>query len=185
LESNALALKVALGLKPYSEIREGRFLVQWEMAGLGDGQLSQPYGITVNSTDEIYVVDRNNHHIQKFGITVSPVPSANGLSGSGISLSCSSAITTLNIICRAGGKTMTALKEIGKKGQLSNAIIDRPVINHGWISNVTITSDGTVSGGIATGYIKVEGSLENFEFRGAAINGRNDAGEIVAGRNSL
>jgi hypothetical protein len=34
-------------------------------------------------------------------------------------------------------------------------------------------------GGIATGYLKVEGNIENFEFRGGFVSGLNEAGEVV------
>jgi hypothetical protein len=90
-----------------------------------------------------------------------------------------SGVSTLNMGCNADGKTLTELKEIKEMGQLANTVIETKVINHGRLSNVTITSEGHVSGGIATGYIKVRGSFDNFDFRGASVSGLNEADEIV------
>lgn len=44
----------------------GTFLLQWGIAGSGNGQFSGAYGICVDDSDNVYVVDRNNNRIQKF-----------------------------------------------------------------------------------------------------------------------
>jgi DNA-binding beta-propeller fold protein YncE len=38
----------------------------WGSKGSGDGQFNVPYSIGIDSKDDIYVVDRENHRIQKF-----------------------------------------------------------------------------------------------------------------------
>jgi uncharacterized repeat protein (TIGR02543 family) len=90
-----------------------------------------------------------------------------------------SGVSTLNRDCNADGRTMTELKAVKKRGQLANAVIKTKLINHGWLSNVTITSEGHVSGGIATGYVKVGGRFDNFDFRGASVSGVNEASAVV------
>ena len=44
----------------------GNFLVTWGSYGSGDGQFSEPSHVAVNSSGDVYVVDRWNHRIQKF-----------------------------------------------------------------------------------------------------------------------
>ena len=49
------------------EIKSGIcFVTKWGSEGSGDGQFSRPSGITVDSSDNVYVVDSDNHRIQKF-----------------------------------------------------------------------------------------------------------------------
>ena len=107
--------------------------------------------------------------------TTPTVPTFSGGSG-GVPACSTSGI--VNSSCNAGGQTVTDLKEIKEGRQISNAIIETKVTNNGWLSNVTIGAEGIIFGGIATGYIKVEGAFENFEFRGASISGINEAGEV-------
>jgi hypothetical protein len=45
---------------------DGNFITKWGSAGTGDGQFNAPWGICVDSDDNIYVADTNNHRIQKF-----------------------------------------------------------------------------------------------------------------------
>jgi hypothetical protein len=92
---------------------------------------------------------------------------------------CSTFSGTINASCNASGQTVTNLEEIEEGGQVANATIDRPIISKGWFSNGTIGKKGIVSGGIATGYLKVEGRLEDFVFVGASVTGLNEAGEMV------
>jgi hypothetical protein len=44
----------------------GIYLNQWGGYGIGNGQFSFPYGITIDSSHNVYVVDTNNNRIQKF-----------------------------------------------------------------------------------------------------------------------
>jgi len=85
---------------------------------------------------------------------------------------------SLKGICNAGGRTITKL-EILEHGNLSNAVLDGQLTNHGRVSNLIITKQGFVSGGIITGYIKNEGTMENFEFVGGSIIGGTLAGIII------
>ena len=43
------------------------FVDAWGTTGSGDGQFSVPAGVTADAAGQIYVVDSNNHRIQKFG----------------------------------------------------------------------------------------------------------------------
>jgi len=42
------------------------FVLEWGSFGTGDGQFNLPFGVAVDSSGNVYVVDRNNHRIQKF-----------------------------------------------------------------------------------------------------------------------
>lgn len=42
------------------------FVTKWGSYGTGDGQFNLPNGIAVNSSDNVYVADRDNHRVQKF-----------------------------------------------------------------------------------------------------------------------
>ena len=44
----------------------GVFLAKWGSQGSGDGQFEAPYGIAVDSSNNVYVTDTVNHRIQKF-----------------------------------------------------------------------------------------------------------------------
>lgn len=46
--------------------REGNFLTQWGGFGNGDGQFNFPYGITVDTHDNVFVVDSGNMRVQQF-----------------------------------------------------------------------------------------------------------------------
>ncbi len=43
-----------------------QFVTKWGSTGSGDGQFNSPNGIAINSTDFIYVADRDNYRIQVF-----------------------------------------------------------------------------------------------------------------------
>ena len=58
------------------------FLSKFGSFGTGDGQFSSPYGITVDSSNNIYVTDYGNDRIQKFN-SASTYQSQFGSSGSG------------------------------------------------------------------------------------------------------
>ncbi len=48
----------------------GNFLTKWGHFGDGEGQLHRPRGIAIDANDNIYVVDTDNHRVQKFGSLV-------------------------------------------------------------------------------------------------------------------
>jgi len=83
----------------------------------------------------------------------------------------------LNRICNAQGRSIVEL-EIIEKGNLSNAVLEGILTNKGQVSNLTITKDGHLTGGIITGYIVSEGLMEDFEFQGASIIGGTLSGTI-------
>ena len=41
-------------------------MTKWGSYGTGDGQFNYPVGVTVDSSDNVYVADFNNNRIQKF-----------------------------------------------------------------------------------------------------------------------
>ena len=45
------------------------FLLKWGSTGSGDGQFNAPGGIAIDSSNNVYVVDKSNHRIQKFTST--------------------------------------------------------------------------------------------------------------------
>ena len=45
---------------------DGQFVTKWGSDGGGDGQFDTPAGIAVDSSGNVYVVDKYNHRIQKF-----------------------------------------------------------------------------------------------------------------------
>jgi DNA-binding beta-propeller fold protein YncE len=45
---------------------DGIYLTQWGGYGTGDGQFSNPEGVAVDADGEVYVVDSNNHRVEKF-----------------------------------------------------------------------------------------------------------------------
>jgi DNA-binding beta-propeller fold protein YncE len=42
------------------------FVRKWGTSGTGDGQFDGPWSVAVAPDGSVYVVDRNNHRIQKF-----------------------------------------------------------------------------------------------------------------------
>lgn len=86
--------------------------------------------------------------------------------------------TTLEGPCDANFQTVGTI-EIAIEGYLTNARIQGTVTNHGWMSNLTIESDATVTGGTITGRVENRGTLIEFEFRGSRISGGTLAGRIV------
>jgi DNA-binding beta-propeller fold protein YncE len=45
---------------------QGQFILEWGINGTGDGDFSNPRGITVDEQGYVYVTDTNNNRIQKF-----------------------------------------------------------------------------------------------------------------------
>jgi hypothetical protein len=84
----------------------------------------------------------------------------------------------INEICNYGGRTVTTLNVQGH-GMVSNGVLNSTLTNIGWVSNFIITVNGKLTGGVVTGYIKNEGVMLDFEFRGASIIGGTLGGKIV------
>ncbi len=80
-------------------------------------------------------------------------------------------------ICNYGGREVTHL-EVLERGMVSNGVLKTTLVNHGWVSNFTITATGKLSGGVVTGYLKNDGMMRDFEFRGASIIGGTLGGTI-------
>ena len=45
------------------------FVLEWGSLGSGNGQFERPFGVATDAAGSVYVVDRNNHRIQKFTTT--------------------------------------------------------------------------------------------------------------------
>jgi sugar lactone lactonase YvrE len=45
---------------------EGKFVAVWGEPGHKPGQLANPWGLAVDSQQNIYVADTQNHRVQKF-----------------------------------------------------------------------------------------------------------------------
>jgi len=83
----------------------------------------------------------------------------------------------LNMLCY-GAQVKTHITEITANGQLSNAIIDAPLLNQGWISDSRVTAKGEITGGTITGYLENQGIIRDIEFKGRYIKGGVLAGKI-------
>ncbi|GEM_PF-5226869 len=109
-----------------------------------------------------------------------PVPTQFIQFNFGNSLNCPPTTEWLDEVCHAGFHTLYQDLTIGSHGNLSHAILVGKVDNQGWVSNLLITKDSQLQGGIVTGYITNQGQMANFEFRGAAIEGGILAGHILS-----
>jgi len=102
------------------------------------------------------------------------------------------------------GKVITEIK-VEANDHLSNGILDHTLNNNGQVSDITITTEGVIIGGIVSGNIKSEGviinkkdralltnviltpdvklaadvSLHNVELQGASITGNHLSGNII------
>jgi hypothetical protein len=68
--------------------------------------------------------------------------------------------------------------EVKASGHLANGTLNSTLTNQGWVSNITITAKGKLVGGVVTGYIKNEGVMMDFVFKGASIIGGTLGGTI-------
>ncbi len=84
----------------------------------------------------------------------------------------------LDWVCNAQWRTLHSDLDIEVGGQLSNAILEGEVHNQGWVYNLIIQPQSTVSGGVVSGYITNHGKLSDFEFRGYSIEGGTLSGTI-------
>jgi len=69
--------------------------------------------------------------------------------------------------------------EVDETGHLAEGILESHLSNRGQVSNLTITSQGSVKGGKISGYTNNEGLIEDVKFVGASITGKNADGEIT------
>jgi len=53
---------------------DGTFITKWGGWGSGDGQFNRPWGVAVDASGSVYVADRDDDRIQKFGPEVPPQP---------------------------------------------------------------------------------------------------------------
>jgi hypothetical protein len=81
--------------------------------------------------------------------------------------------------CHAGGKTFTKEVEVGENISISQANFAKDVKNKGIISNSTIGSEATLTGGKLSGYIINEGTIADIHFVGAKLEGGTLSGYIV------
>src|SRR5256885_15249334 len=60
-------LLVFAGIRPVvARAQAPTFITAWGTYGSGNGQLYNPYDVAVDASGNVYVVDTNNHRIQKF-----------------------------------------------------------------------------------------------------------------------
>ncbi len=91
---------------------------------------------------------------------------------------CNTSSDKLIGVCHAHTQTIR-YQAIGKEDSLSNGILDHALTSQGMVSNTTITEKGHLFGGKVSGYTQNEGLIENVEFVGASISGKNASGEVV------
>ena len=59
------------------------YILQWGTSGSGNGQFNDPNSVATDGAGDVYVVDRNNHRVQKFTSTGAYVTQWGSPSGSG------------------------------------------------------------------------------------------------------
>jgi Leucine-rich repeat (LRR) protein len=175
---------------PDSVSLEGLSSVEFDVhvtppADLGEGNLisvvatSQTDGDTVISVADVQIItgirevpkdEKNDEKSPPTTITHSPVT----VQPAG----CLFVGKVFNEVCNAGGRSITHLKTV-KGSNLANAVIKGTLTNNGWVSNLTITPEGHLIGGIVTGYIVNDGLMENFKFRGMSIIGGTLGGIVT------
>jgi len=111
-------------------------------------------------------------------VTPTPVPviPIAALILGGASSSCETT-GTINQVCNYGGRPVTEL-DIQTQGMVSNGVLSKNLVNIGWVSNFHITATGKLTGGVVTGYIKNEGLMLDFDFKGISIIGGFLGGSI-------
>ncbi|RKZ47251.1 MAG: hypothetical protein DRR16_19350 [Candidatus Parabeggiatoa sp. nov. 3] len=80
--------------------------------------------------------------------------------------------------CQGEGERLSDLS-IGEQGHISDAILEGTIINQGWVSNATMTSQAILSACQVSGLITNEGRMENFEFSGTMVTGGTLIGMIT------
>ncbi|NJO17901.1 MAG: right-handed parallel beta-helix repeat-containing protein, partial [Thioploca sp.] len=84
----------------------------------------------------------------------------------------------INHLCNGEGKTVANLT-IATEGNISNVKLADQIQNQGIVSNATIEPNATLTGGIVTGYITNQGTMQDFDFRGGNLRGGNLGGSIT------
>jgi parallel beta-helix repeat protein len=85
----------------------------------------------------------------------------------------------INDICNGQRQQTLTNVSVGENGRVSNIDLEGTITNKGWISNVIIKPNASLSGGIVTGYIINQGSMSDFEFRGEQLDGGILSGAIT------
>ena len=84
----------------------------------------------------------------------------------------------INFICNFGGQTRKDIS-IGPEGNISNIKLAGTNYSQGWISNLQLATNSSVSGGILSGVVDSKGTLSHFEFRGAKLTDGLLSGLII------
>jgi Leucine-rich repeat (LRR) protein len=92
---------------------------------------------------------------------------------------CQTQSSSFSGSCNVGKHTLTNEVEVGKNASVSNAFFENDVDNKGMISNSTIGTYATLTGGKLSGYIINEGTLADVNFVGMEISGGILSGYIV------
>ncbi|MDM8569014.1 Calx-beta domain-containing protein, partial [Thiotrichales bacterium HSG1] len=92
---------------------------------------------------------------------------------------CPDDSSEIDIICIFNRDKMISDILTTKKASVSSGILVGKMENRGWVSNLTIQEGGELTGGFVTGYIKNNGIMTNFDFRGASIIGGTLGGVII------
>ncbi|RKZ88808.1 MAG: hypothetical protein DRR19_12140 [Candidatus Parabeggiatoa sp. nov. 1] len=83
----------------------------------------------------------------------------------------------ITITCNAEWQTLTDVTVV--RASVANAVFAGTIYNYGWISNSTIQPGAVLIGGIVTGYMTNQGTMKDFDFRGARITGGTLSGDII------
>lgn len=84
----------------------------------------------------------------------------------------------INVFCNAEGKTLDKLQTIGETGHVARVTLVGEVHNQHWASNLTLTSEATLYGGIVSGYVNNQGTICDIDFKGIHLNGGTLCGYI-------
>ncbi len=84
----------------------------------------------------------------------------------------------INIVCHLGWQTGSNLT-IGEQGNVSAVFLEGTNLNMGWMGNLVVQPEATLTGGIVTGYITNHGEITEVIFRGALLEGGTLSGQIV------
>jgi hypothetical protein len=85
----------------------------------------------------------------------------------------------INTSCSAGGRKFTKEVEVKENTSVARAIFEGDVDNKGMISNSTVGSDATLTGGKLTGKIINKGTIADVNFVGMELSGGTLSGTIT------
>ncbi|MCK5878039.1 MAG: hypothetical protein KAG43_10415, partial [Candidatus Marithrix sp.] len=97
----------------------------------------------------------------------------------GLPITCNVSEDTVNSICNVGQQIFPKEINIGDNASVSNAIFNADVENQGLISNSTIETGVTLTGGSLSGTIINEGIIKDIKFVGNELSGGTLAGNIT------